>query len=580
MYVLGISCFYHDAAACLVKDGIVVAAAEEERFSRVKHDTGFPINAINYCLGSDGITSQDIDYIGFYEKPMIKFERLMSQHMQMFPRSLKVFVESTPSWLTEKLKAKSIIEKKLGFKKDILFIEHHMSHAASSFLCSPFKSAAIITVDGVGEWATTTFGKGEGKEVTILKEIQFPNSIGLLYSTFTAYLGFKVNDHEYKVMGLSAFGEPKYYDQIMKIIDMKEDGSYGMDISYFDYHYKGRMPSNKFIKEFGPPRKRNDNVTKKHEDLAASLQKVLEDILMRMLNQLHAETKEKNLCMAGGVALNSVANGKIMKRTPFKNIFIQPAAGDSGGSMGVALYVYNTILGNERKYVFDSASLGPQYNTEEVKNFLDTNNINYSEFKSAGDLVKKTIDIILQNKVIGWFQGRMEWGPRALGNRSILANPLNSKMRDILNEKVKHREMFRPFAPVVPVESANNFFECDDPVPSPTDYMLMVYPVKKKYHKIIPSVTHVDGTGRVQTIRKSQNLLYYMLLKEMGKRTKIPILINTSFNVRGEPIVCTPQDAYRCMMGTGIDYLVMNKFLIKREANEKDMWDSEKYVND
>ena len=580
MYVLGISCFYHDAAACLVKDGIVVAAAEEERFSRVKHDTGFPINAINYCLGSDGITSQDIDYIGFYEKPMIKFERLMSQHMQMFPRSLKVFVESTPSWLTEKLKAKSIIEKKLGFKKDILFIEHHMSHAASSFLCSPFKSAAIITVDGVGEWANTTFGKGEGKEVTILKEIQFPNSIGLLYSTFTAYLGFKVNDHEYKVMGLSAFGEPKYYDQIMKIIDMKEDGSYGMDMSYFDYHYKGRMPSNKFIKEFGPPRKRNDNVTKKHEDLAASLQKVLEDILMRMLNQLHAETKEKNLCMAGGVALNSVANGKIMKRTPFKNIFIQPAAGDSGGSMGVALYVYNTILGNERKYVFDSASLGPQYNTEEVKNFLDTNNINYSEFKSAGDLVKKTIDIILQNKVIGWFQGRMEWGPRALGNRSILANPLNSKMRDILNEKVKHREMFRPFAPVVPVESANNFFECDDPVPSPTDYMLMVYPVKKKYHKIIPSVTHVDGTGRVQTIRKSQNLLYYMLLKEMGKRTKIPILINTSFNVRGEPIVCTPQDAYRCMMGTGIDYLVMNKFLIKREANEKDMWDSEKYVND
>lgn len=580
MYILGISCFYHDAAACLIKDGAVVAAAEEERFTRVKHDTRFPTNAINYCLSSQGITVRDLDYVGFYEKPMIKFERLMSQHIHMFPRSLGVFIESTPSWLSEKLKVPSIIQKKLGYEKDVLFIEHHMSHAASAYLCSPFKSAAILTVDGVGEWATTTFGIGIGNDVKILKEIHFPHSLGLLYSAVTAYLGFRVNDHEYKVMGLSAFGNPAYYDQIRKIIDLKEDGSYALDMSYFDYHYKGRMPSKKFIKVFGPARKRDDPISDRHKDIAASLQRVVEDVLFHMLNRLYKETGERNLCMAGGVALNSVANGKILRSTPFKDIFVPSAPGDSGGSMGIALYIYNTILGNARNYVFNSASFGPEYSTREVRGYLDSHSIAYRAFSDPEQLIKKTLDLILADKVVGWFQGRMEWGPRALGNRSILANPLNPDMKSILNEKVKHRETFRPFAPVVPAEDAHKFFDCDRHVPLPADFMLMVYPVKKKYRALIPAVTHVDGSGRLQTIRKHQNPLYYMLLKEMGKRTGIPILVNTSFNIRGEPIVCTPDDAYRCMMGTGIDYLVINKFLVARDENTKDAWDSEKSIKD
>ncbi len=580
MYVLGISCFYHDSATCILKDGKIIAAAEEERFTRKKHDTSFPINAINYCLEEVGITGDQLDHVGFYEKPLLKFERLLHQHIEMFPKSFPTFYQALPSWINEKLRLPSIIKKKLKYKKGVIFVEHHMAHAASSYLVSPFKESAILTVDGVGEWATTTIGHAKGNDVTILKQIEFPHSLGLLYSTITAHLGFSVNNSEYKVMGLSPYGKPILYENFKKIIDLKEDGSYALDMSYFDFHYKKTMPSKKFIKEFGPIRKPEDEVTQHHKDMAATLQKITEEAVFKMLKHLHEITKCDNLCMAGGVALNSVANGKILKNTPFKNIYIQPAAGDHGASIGVAKYIYHTILNNERKEVQETAYLGPGFSTEEIKKFLEDYKINYATFKNDEELIKKTAELIYKDNVIGWFQGRMEWGPRALGSRSILSNASNPKMQDILNLKVKHREKFRPFAPVVPEEDAKDYFECDEPVPIPTDFMLMVYPIKEDKQKLIPAVTHVDGSGRLQTIRKQHNPLYYGVIKEFEKLSKVPILINTSFNIRGEPIVCTPLDAYKCMMGTGIDYLVMDKFLVKREDNPQHMWDSEKYAKD
>ena len=580
MYVLGISCFYHDSAACILKDGKILAAAEEERFTRKKHDTSFPINAINYCLKEAGITGNQLDHVGFYEKPLLKFERLLHQHIEMFPKSFPTFYQALPSWINEKLRLPSLIKKKLKYKKGVIFVEHHMAHAASSYLVSPFKEAAILTVDGVGEWATTTISHAKGNDITILKQIEFPHSLGLLYSTVTAHLGFSVNNSEYKVMGLSPYGKPTYYENFKKMIDLKEDGSYSLDMSYFDFHYKKTMPSKKFIKEFGPIRKPEDEVTQHHKDMAATLQKITEEAVFKMLKHLHDITKCDNLCMAGGVALNSVANGKILKNTPFKNIYIQPAAGDHGASIGVAKYIYHTLLNNEMKEVQETAYLGPGFSTEEIKKFLDDYKINYTTFKHDEELIKKTADLIYKDNVIGWFQGRMEWGPRALGSRSILSNASNPKMQDILNLKVKHREKFRPFAPVVPEEDAKDYFECDEPVPIPTDFMLMVYPIKEDKQKLIPAVTHVDGSGRLQTIRKHHNPLYHGVIKEFEKLSKVPILINTSFNIRGEPIVCTPLDAYKCMMGTGIDYLVMDKFLIKREDNPQHMWDSEKYAKD
>jgi len=916
---MGISCYYHDAAACLIKDGKIIAAAEEERFTRLKHDTSFPINAINYCLEEAGIKGKDLAYVGFYEKPLLKFERLLSQHLEMFPRSLWSFYKALPSWINEKLRVPSTIKKKLGYKGDILFVEHHMAHAASAYLVSPFKKAAILTVDGIGEWATTTLGYGIGKEITIEKEIHFPHSLGLLYSAVTAHLGFKVNDHEYKVMGLAPYGRPIYYDKFKKIIKVNKDGSYKLDMSYFVYHYKLTMPSKKFIKEFGPVRKREEKVEQRHKDIASSLQKITEEILFELCNHLYKITKLPNLCIAGGVGLNSVANGKILSNTPFKEIYVQAAAGDAGTSLGVAFYIYNTILGKKRDYIMNNAYHGPHFSTSHIKNYLDKNKIKYKEFKTDNELIKNTARLIYQNNVIGWFQGRMEWGPRALGARSILSNATNPEMKDILNAKVKHRECydyktqiltksgwklfkdltenegvatlnpetkelvyqqierkteynysgkmicfknkrinlvvtpehniwtkkitnhsdsiyknqfgfekainlvgrenvqikainkwkgqekkyfvlpkisrkkyshllqvdripmdlwleflgyylsegsfcydkghhniyvaqnvksmqhekmkkclnkiykwrhnsgsfilgnkqlfeylkqfgkakdkfipqellglserqlkilfyalmcgdgtyrpkqykyatvskkladnvqelglklgysvttskevsnipkhndiyyvrlnkgskisyirknqssptnyhgkvycvtvpkynilcvkrdekivfsgnsFRPFAPVVTAEDTYDYFEADKPLPIPSDFMLMVYPIMKDKRKLIPAVTHVDGSGRLQTIRKWQNPRYYNLIKEFEKLSKVPILINTSFNIRGEPIVCTPEHAYRCMMGTGIDYLVMDKFLIKRADTPKDMWDSEKTIND
>jgi len=560
-----------------MKDGIVVAAAEEERFTRKKHDISFPINAINYCLKEGNINISHVDYIGFYEKPLLKFERLLSQHLEMFPMSFWTFYKALPSWLNEKLRVPSVIRKKLKYKGDILFIEHHLAHAASAFLVSPFEEAAILTVDGVGEWATASYGYGKKNEITLLKELKFPNSVGLLYSTVTAHLGFSVNNSEYKVMGLYPYGKPAYYEKFKKIVDIKEDGSIEFDMSYFDYHYKLTMPSKKFVQEFGPIRKPDEEVTQKHKDIAASLQKITEEIIFKMLNHLYNETKMKNLCMAGGVALNSVANGKITRNTPFKNIWIQPAASDAGTSLGAAAYAHNTIFGNKRKYVMKSAYLGPSFSAEYIKFFLDKNNIVYKKFKDDDALVKLTANLIYSNNVVGWFQGRMEWGPRALGARSILSNAANPQMKDILNAKVKHREQFRPFAPVISKEDVHKYFEIDkDEEP----FMLFVYPFKENKKKLVPSVVHVDGTGRLQTISKEENYLYYSVIKEFEKLSGVPILINTSFNIRGEPIVCTPEDAYKCMMGTGIDCLVIDKFLVKREDNPKDMWDSEKIAKD
>lgn len=579
-YILGISCYYHDAAAALVKDGVVIAAAEEERFTRKKHDSSFPLKAILYCLDEAGITMDEISAVAFYDKPLLKFERILSQHLEKFPFSFATFHKAMPQWFTEKMRIRSVLKKKLKYTGDVFYGEHHMSHAAASFLTSPFKSAAFLTVDGVGEWATTTMGLARGTDISITKEINFPHSIGLLYSAVTALLGFSVNNSEYKVMGLSPYGKPKYLDLFKKVVHTRKDGSYALDMNYFDYHYKMRMPGKKFVKLLGPIRKPDEPITQHHKDIASSLQAITEEVLVGMLHHLHEETQMDNLCMAGGVALNSVANGKILSRTPFKRLFIQPAASDAGSAIGAALYVYNTILGNRRVYHQKTAYLGPGFSRAEIKAFLDKHGINYATFKNEKQLVKTTAKLINEDKVIAWFQGRMEWGPRALGARSILSNPCNPKMQDILNAKVKHREMFRPFAPVICVDDAPEYFECDMPVPQPTDFMLMVYPIKREKRKLIPAVTHVDGSGRLQTIRREQNPLYHDLIKAFGKLSGVPILINTSFNIRGEPIVCTPYEAYRCMMGTGIDYLVIDNFIIPREKNPQHMWDSEYLAKD
>jgi carbamoyltransferase len=577
VYILGISCYYHDAAACLIHNGKIVAAAEEERFTRKKHDISFPINAIKFCLKKANITGDKLDHVAFYEKPLLKFERILSQHLEAFPKSYFTFIKTIPGWINEKLRIRKTLKKQIGYKKDVSFIDHHLSHAASSYLVSPFKESAILTVDGVGEWATTTFGHAKENKVTIDKEIHFPHSLGLLYSTITAFLGFKVNNDEYKVMGLAPYGKPIYKDEIRKLITLHEDGSYSLDMSYFVFQWASKMPSRKMTQLFGPQRKPESELTQKHKDIAASLQKVTEESLFHMLNQLHKETKSDNLCMAGGVALNSVANGKIKANTPFKNVFIQPSASDAGTSLGAAFYLYNSVLDKPRTTVMDHAYLGPSFTDKEVKEYLDKNHVNYTTFKSDDDLIKTTAKLIWENNVIGWFQGCMEWGPRALGARSILSNATNPDMKEIINAKVKHRELFRPFAPAVTDEDAHKYFELDK---DDEKFMLFVYPIKKEFHDKIPAVTHVDGSGRLQTITPEQNKLYHGTIKEFGKHSGIPIVINTSFNIRGEPIVLTPHDAYRCMMGTGIDYLVIGNFLVKRDDNPNDKWDSESLAKD
>jgi len=585
-YILGLSCHYHDASAAIAKDGRIVAAAEEERFTRKKHDASFPINAVKYCLESQSITAKDLDYVAFYEKPFLKVERMLFQHVEFYPRSFKTFIASMPAWINEKARVKGMIRGKMGYAGPVLFVEHHMAHAASSFLPSPFKKAAVLTVDGVGEWTTTAYGIAEGSEVRLVKEIRFPSSLGLLYSTLTAYLGFSVNNSEYKVMGLAPYGNMDaktnpYYAKLLKAVDIKEDGSYRLDMKYFTYHYSDRMPSSELCALLGGPvRGEKDELTARHKDVAAALQLVTEEIMTRIIRHVHHETHCDNLVIAGGVALNSVYNGKIIRRTPFKSVWIQPNASDGGTSIGAALYVHNCLLGKPREYVMETAYLGPGYNDDEIRRILDDRGIVYSEFKSRNEMVETAAELVFKDKVVGWFQGRMEWGPRALGARSILSNACNPKMQEILNLKVKHREKFRPFAPAVCIDDAGTYFECDRPIPLPTDFMLMVYPVREKWRARIPAVTHVDGSGRLQTVRREQNPDYYDLIKAFGRRSGIPIVINTSFNIRGEPIVCTPLDAYKCMMGTGIDCLVIGNCLVRREDNLKDSWDSEKFADD
>jgi len=558
-YILGISCYYHDSAACLIKDGVIVAVAEEERFTREKHDNAFPINTINFCLAKAGITSKELDYVVFYEKPLVKFERILHTFAKTFPKSFWYFYKAIPSWMNEKLRIEKMIRKKIKYKGQVLFVPHHLSHAASCFLVSPFKESAIITCDGVGEWNTTTIGYGKDNSIRLLKEIDFPHSLGLLYSTFTAYLGFEVNNDEYKVMGLAAYGKPTLYEQFKQVIDIKEDGSFKLDMKYFSYEHKEKMFNRELIKLFGEPRKKDEKVTARHENIASTLQKITEEIVIKMANHAYKLFKSDNLCLAGGVCLNCVANGKILKNTPFKKLFIQPAAGDSGGAIGAAFYAYNAILGKKRTYVMGDAYLGTEFSNDDIEKFLRENNIQYERLDNS-ELVRRAAGLIWKSKVVGWFQARMEFGPRALGNRSILANPCNPRMKDILNKKVKHREEFRPFAPAVLAEEAGKYFAMNYESP----FMLQTFDVLKDKQKALPSITHVDGTARVQTVSEKQNKLFYALIKEFKKLSGVPVIINTSFNVRGEPIVNTPEDAYNCFMNTEIDYLVMGAFLVKK----------------
>ena len=565
MYNLGISCYYHDSAAALLKDGHVIAAVEEERFSIKKFDDGFPHMAIEWCLKQAKITPEQINSVAFYDKPILKFERLLDNYIAVAPRGLYSFLDVIPKWIHKRLWIKNDIKKSLkGFNGEIIFPEHHMSHAAHAYYTSPFEETAILTIDGVGEWSTTSFGYANKNSIKITNDIRWPHSLGLFYSAFTYFLGFKVNEGEYKLMGLSSYGKPRYYDLILEnLIDVKEDGSFHLNMEYFAFTYDKVMTSKKFSKLFGiKPKSKDEKTQQIHFDIGASAQKVLEEVILKMVNHIFDKTKIKNLCIGGGVALNGVANYKILKEGPFENLHIPPSPGDAGSAVGAAQYLYyvyhknprnipsdNTVLIHENVYV------GPSFTNIEINNFLDSKNIPYESFDRES-LLQKTAKLIADGNIVGWYQGKMEWGPRALGNRSILADPRREDMKDILNAKIKHRESFRPFAPSILEEYASEYFDID--IPSP--YMLMVAPVKKP--KEIPAVTHVDGTGRLQTVSKKNNPLYYDLINEFYKITKVPVIINTSMNVMGEPIVNTPEQAYQMIVKTDMDCIVMGNSLI------------------
>ncbi len=561
MNILGISCFYHDAAAAIIKDGKLIAAVQEERFTRRKHDQSFPIHCVRYCLQEARLTSDDIDYVAFYDKPFIKFERILTTMVATFPKSYFTFLKAIPLWLKEKLWIPQIIREHLGDKVKIVFLEHHLSHAASAFLVSPFKEAAIVTADGVGEWETTTVGHGDENTITLMQAINFPHSLGLLYSAFTYYLGFRVNSAEYKVMGLAPYGVPRYKDLILQeLVSLKEDGSFRLNMKYFAYDYGLRMTNKRFEQLFGqPPRKPESKLTQFHKDVAASIQAVTDIMMVRMGTHAQKMTGSKNLCLAGGVALNCVSNSKILKSAGFDNLFIQPAAGDAGGAVGAAFYLYNAILNNQRTYVWTHNFLGPEYSNDDIYKVLNDYGIAY-EVLERDELLKRTAQLINQQNVIGWFQGRMEFGPRALGARSILADARNPENFSRVNLKIKFRESFRPFAPTVLEEKTSEYFEFDRSSP----HMLFVAQVKENM-RTIPAVTHVDGSARLQTITREDHPLFYDLIKEFENLTGCPVIINTSFNVRGEPIVCTPLDALKCFFRTNMDYLVIGNYLLSKE---------------
>lgn len=590
MYILGISAFYHDSAACLVQDGKIISAAQEERFTRKKHDYSFPINAINFCLQYSGITSSQLGLVAFYDKPFLKFERLLETYLTYAPIGITSFIKAMPLWIKQKLWMKDYIQKELQYDGKIIFPEHHESHAASAFYPSPFHEAAILTMDGVGEWTTTSYGIGNENEIELLEEIKFPHSLGLLYSAFTYYTGFKVNSGEYKVMGLAPYGEPKYTSLILKeLIDVKEDGSFKMNMSYFNYCAGLTMTNEKFNKLFGgKPRKPESKLTQKEMDLARSLQDVTEEIVLKMGRYVYAQTGMKNLTLAGGVALNCVANGRLLREGPFENIWIQPAAGDAGGAIGAALlgwYRYHnkprTV--DEKCDSLQGSFLGPKFSEQDIENFLNNHRIVYHKL-AENEIPTTAADLLGQEKVVGWFQGRMEFGPRALGARSILGDARSPKMQSLMNRKIKFRESFRPFAPSVLAEKVSDYFELHTFSP----YMLLVADVKKEHRKEmsdnekqlfgidklnivrsdIPAVTHVDYSARIQTVHKETNPLFYDLISTFYNEYGCPVIINTSFNVRGEPIVCTPEDAYKCFMRTNIDYLIIGNFLLDKKEQQ------------
>lgn len=588
--ILGISAFYHDSAAALVVDGEIVAAAQEERFTRKKHDHEFPTNAIDYCLREAGLAPEELDYVGFYDKPFLKFERLLETYLAFAPVGFRSFIKGIPLWLKQKLHLPREMSKGLNkaYKKRYVFTEHHESHAASAFFPSPFEEAAILTVDGVGEWATASFGTGKGNRIELTHELHFPHSPGLLYSAFTYFCGFRVNSGEYKLMGLAPYGEPKYVDLILdKLIDLKDDGSFRMDMSYFNYCQGLTMTGPKFDRLFGgPPRKAESELTQREMDLAASVQQVTEEIILRMARHVHAETGMKNLCMAGGVALNCVANGRVLREGDFENLWIQPAAGDAGGALGVALFIWHQLLGKPRACEpLDSqhaSYLGPEFTDDEAQAFFDKIGAVYRRFDDEEEMCDYVAGEIASEKVIGWMQGRMEFGPRALGGRSILGDARSPKMQSVMNLKIKFRESFRPFAPSILEERVDEFFEMRPREQSP--YMLLVAPVKpeqrievngqaqgvsgidklKIHRSHVPAITHVDYSARVQTVDENRHGRYYKLLKHFEEKTGSPVVINTSFNVRGEPVVCTPEHAYRCFMSTNMDVLVVGNLVLQK----------------
>jgi carbamoyltransferase len=613
MYILGISCYYHDSAAALLFDGNLVAAAEEERFSRIKHDYGFPDLAIQFCLDQAGISSSDLDYVVFYEKPLLKFERILLSGLQTFPQSWAVFRESMVAWFNEKLWIRGRILTTLNIPDEkLLFVEHHLSHAASAIFCSPFEESAILTVDGVGEWTTATVGKGTAvwkndpsvinnsgfqssldKNITsnsidLFNEIKFPHSLGLLYSAFTAFLGFQVNEGEYKVMGMAPYGQPTRVEDVYKLISVAEDGSFELDMDYFSFHYStSRTFNDRFIKLWGSPRvhdstfytptthpKKNhpewdEKVARQNQhyaDISASIQAVTEDVLLKMANYAYQRTGSKNLCMAGGVALNSVANGRILRETPFEEVYIQPAAGDSGGALGAALYVYHVLLGHPRKFIMEHAYWGKSYTNSDIQSSIQATGRSFEFNEDLDKVATMIVDDLLAGKVIGLFQDRFEWGPRALGNRSILADPRRAEMKEIVNARIKFREPFRPFAPVILENRASEFYAgLDKPEKHyPLRYMLMVYPTKDGHGERIQAVTHEGGTGRIQTVRREWNPLYYRIVELFEQATGVPVLLNTSFNLRGEPIVNTPSNALNTFGKSDIDSLYMDGFVTRK----------------
>ena len=599
-YIVGISCFYHDSAACILKNGEILAAAQEERFSRKKHDPRLPVKATAYCLKEAGIDVKDVDYMVYYDKPFMTFERLLMSCLTTAPKGLRTWLEAMPLWLGKKLHIPNVVKKEFGYEGDVLFTEHHESHAASAFYPSPFEEAAILTMDGVGEWATASFGFGKDKDIHLLKELHFPDSLGLLYSAFTYFIGFKVNSGEYKLMGLAPYGTPRYKDLILnELIDLKEDGSLRMDLSYFDFLGGLRMTNRKFSRLFnGPPRKPETEITQREMDIAASIQAVTEEVVLKMANHVHRETGQKNLCLAGGVALNCVANSKILTKGPFENLWIQPAAGDAGGALGAALSVWHRFLGNDRTVSETyggrkSSYLGPCFSNEQVREFLDGNGYPYQKLpadKRAMSVAQKIAD----GKIVGYMAGRMEFGPRALGARSILGDPRSKDTQTVMNLKIKYRESFRPFAPTVLEENVSDYFEMDRPspymlfvakvnedrcLPAPSNDDLPMFDRLNVKRSDIPAVTHLDYTARLQTVSEADKKDYYDIISAFKDLTGYGVIVNTSFNVRGEPIICSPEDAYRCFMRTDMDILVIEDFMLLKETQpkwrEKENWQDE-----